>query len=109
MVAIISFGSCPMCEIPTGVLNGHSTGPPLDCSRYQHGYLELLEDTNVDARHTLGVHSIHYRFWQYPICTVYPLLQPAQLHQLLLGLVKDISHWLFNYLKSRNVKDQFDN
>jgi len=28
---------------------------------------------------------------------------------VLLGLVKDLLHWLLKYLKSRNVKDQFDN
>jgi hypothetical protein len=31
------------------------------------------------------------------------------LHQLLLGLVNDLLHWLLKYLKARNVKDQFDN
>jgi hypothetical protein len=31
------------------------------------------------------------------------------MHQLLLGLVKDLLHWLCKYLKVRNVKDQFDN
>jgi len=31
------------------------------------------------------------------------------LHQLLLGLVKDILHWLLKYLKARNVMDQFNN
>jgi len=31
------------------------------------------------------------------------------LHQLLPDLVKDLLHWLLNYLKARNVKDQFDN
>jgi hypothetical protein len=31
------------------------------------------------------------------------------LHQLLLGLVKDLLHWLLKYLKVRNVKDQLDN
>ena len=35
--------------------------------------------------------------------------QPDELHQLLLGLVKDFLHWLLKYLKARNVKDQFDN
>jgi hypothetical protein len=31
------------------------------------------------------------------------------LHQLLLGLVKDLLHWLLKYLKARSVKDQFEN
>ena len=31
------------------------------------------------------------------------------MHQLLLGLGKDLLHWLLKYLKARNVKNQFDN
>jgi len=31
------------------------------------------------------------------------------LHQLLLGLLKDLFHWLLKYLNARKVKDQFDN
>jgi hypothetical protein len=31
------------------------------------------------------------------------------LHQPLLGLFKDLLHWLLQNLKPRNVKDQFDN
>ena len=40
---------------------------------------------------------------------MYRLWQPDELHQLLLGLFKDLLHWLLKYLKTRNVKDQFDN
>jgi hypothetical protein len=36
-------------------------------------------------------------------------MQPDELHQLLLGLVKDLLHWLLQYLKARNVKNQFHN
>jgi len=49
------------------------------------------------------------QFSQFPLCNVYQLWQPDELHQLLLGLVKDLLHWLLKYLKARNVKDQFDN
>jgi len=49
------------------------------------------------------------QFWQFPLCNVYQLWQPDELHQLLLGLVKDLLHWVLKYLKARNVKDQFDN
>jgi hypothetical protein len=49
-------------------------------------------------------------FWtNLPLCNVYRLWQPDELHQLLLGLVKDLLHWLLKYVKARNVKDQFDN
>jgi hypothetical protein len=71
--------------------------------------LELLDETNIDVQHTLGIHPIHNLFCQYPLCNVYRLWQPDVSHQLLLGSVKDILHQLLKYLKDRNVKDQFDN
>jgi len=98
-----------MCEIPKGAPMGHSTFRPLDNSRDQHIYSELLEDNHIDALHTLCVHPIRNQFWQYPLCNDYRLWQPDELHQLLLGLVKDLLHWLLKYLKARNLKDQCDN
>jgi len=88
---------------------GHSTCRGLNNSQDQHVYSELLDETNIDVLHTLHVHPIHNQFWQFPLCNVYRLWQPDELHQLLLGLVKDLLHWLLKYLKARNVKDQFDN
>jgi hypothetical protein len=55
------------------------------------------------------VDPICNQFWQYPPCNVFRLWQPDELHQLLLGLVKDLLHWLLKYLKARHDKDQFDN
>jgi len=71
--------------------------------------LELPQDNIIDALHTLGVHPIHNQFWQFPLWNVYRLWQPDELHQLLLGLVEYLFHWLLKYLKARQVKDQFDN
>jgi len=109
MVAQVSYGLCPMCEIPKGAPMGHSIFQPLDNKRDLHVDLELLDETTIDVLRTLGVHPICNQFWQYPLCNVYRLWQPDELHQLLLGLVKDLLHWLLKYLKARNVKDQFDN
>jgi len=102
---------CLMCNvsIPKGAEIGHSTFRPLDNSREQYAALELLEETNGDILNTPGVHPIRNQFWQYPLCNVYWLCQPDELHRLPLGLVKDILHWLLKYLKSRNVKDEFNN
>jgi len=109
MVAEVSYGSCSMCEIPKGVPMGHSTFRPLNNSRDQHIYSELLEDNNLDALPSLGVHPIRNQFWQYPLYNVYRLWQADELHQQLLGFVKDILHWRLKYLKARNGEDQFDN
>ena len=73
MVAQVSYGSCPMCEIPKGAQMGYSTSRPLDDSRDQHSHSELLEDNDLDALQTLGVHPIRDQFWQYPLCNVYRL------------------------------------
>jgi len=94
MVVQVSYGSCPMCEIPKGAPMWHSTFQPLDNSRDQHIYSELLEDNNIDVLHTVGVHPICNQFWKYPFCNAYRLWQPDELHQLLRGLVKDLLHWL---------------
>ena len=69
----------------------------------------LLEENHIDALHTLGVHPIRNQFLEYTLCNVHRLWQPDELHQLLLGIVKDLLHWLLKYLKARNFKDQFDN
>jgi len=108
-VAQLSYGSCLMCEILIGAPMGHSTFRPLDNSKDHHFHLELLEDIHLDALHTLGVHPIRNQFWQFSLLNVYQLWQLDELHQLLLGLVKDLLHWLLKYLKDRNVKVQFEN
>jgi len=109
VIAQVSYGACPMFEIPKGALMGHSTIRPLDNPGDQDVYSELLDETNIDVLHTPGVHPICNLFWQYPLCNVYHLWQPDELHQLLLNLVKDRLHWLLKYLKAQNVMDQFDN
>jgi len=108
MITQVSYGLCLMCEIPNGAPMGHSTIRPLHNPSDQDVYSELLDETNIDSLHTLGVHPIPNHFWQYPLCNVYRLWQPDELHQLLLGLVKDLLHWLLKYLEDRNVKDQLD-
>jgi len=94
-----------MCKNPKGAPMGHSTYRPLDGPRDQLVYSELLEDNNIDALHTLGVHPICNQFWQFPLCNVYQLRLPDELHHLLLGLVNDLLHWLLKYLKARQVND----
>ena len=109
MVAQASYGSCLICENPKGGPMEDSTFRPLDDSRDPQIDLELLEDNDIDALHTLGVRTFRKRIWLYSLFNVYHLWQPDELHQLLLGLFKDLLHWLIKFLKTRNVKDQFDN
>ena len=109
MITQVSYGSCPMGEIPESAPTGHSTFRALDYSRDQHVYSVLLDETTIDVLHTLRGHAICNQFWQFPLCNVYELWQPDKFHQLLLGLVKELLHWLIKYLNARNVKDQFDN
>ena len=109
MIAQVLYCLRPMCELLTGTPMGHSTCWALDSSRDHHVYSERQDETNIDDLHTLRVHPICNQFSQFPLCNVYQLWQPDEMHQLLLGLVKDLLHWLLKYQKARNVKDQFDN
>ena len=47
-------------------------------------------------------------FWDYPLCNIYRLWQPDALHQLYLGIVKDLFNWLLEYLTDRGLKAEFD-
>ena len=109
MVAQVSYGSEPMCELPKGGLIGHSTFQPLKNSRDQCIYSELQEDNNIHSLRILAVCPIRSQFCQYSLCNVYHLWQPDELHQLLLGSVQDLSHCLLKYLEDRIVNDQSDN
>jgi hypothetical protein len=62
-----------MCEIPKGAPMGHSIIQPLDNTRDQDVYSELLHKADINVLHTLGVHPIRNLFWQYPLCNVYRL------------------------------------
>jgi hypothetical protein len=79
---------------------GQSTLRPHDNLRNQDIPSDLLEEYYFNDLHTPGVHLIHNMFWQYPLCNVYRFWQPDELHQLVLGLVKDLLHWLLKYLKA---------
>jgi len=109
LVAQVSYGSCPICGIPKDVRMGHSTLRSLDNSRSQHISWDLLVDINMSTLHSLGVHPIRNQFSQYPLCNVYWLWKPDELHLLLMGFVKDLLNWLLKYLKAWNVKNQLDN
>ena len=78
-----------MSEIPYGAPIGHPTFRPLDNPQDWPVCLELLDESNINVLHTLGVHPIRNQFWQYPLCNVNRHWQLDELHQLLLGLVKD--------------------
>jgi len=109
IVALVSYGSCPMCEIPNGASMGLWIFWPPDNSGDHHDYLELLANTIIDALHSLGFHPIYTQFWQYPLCNVFWLCQTDLLHHLLLGFVKVLLNRVFDYLKVRNLNNQFDN
>jgi len=109
MVAQVIYRSCPMCESHKGAAMVWSTFQPLDFSSNQHIYSELLLDIEVDSLHTLGIHPIHDQWWYYSLCNDYRLWGPDELHQLLLRLVNDILNWLLKDLKTRNVKEDFEN
>jgi len=80
MIAQVTDGWCPICDIPQCLLTGHSTCQALANSRAQHVYSELLDETNNDVLHILHVQPICNQFWQLPLFYVSQLWQPDELH-----------------------------
>jgi len=58
IVCQVSEGVCLMCEILTGAPMGLSTLWPLDNSRDQHAYSELLNESTIHVLPPLHVHPI---------------------------------------------------
>jgi hypothetical protein len=98
-----------MVHLLNGALIGHSIFQPLDISKEVHIYSELLEDNNFYALHTLGVHPIRNQFREYPLCYIYQLWPPGELHLMLLGFVKYLLSWQLKDLKVRQLKDRCNN
>jgi hypothetical protein len=94
MVAQILYGLYRKRNIRNVATMGHSLCPAVDNSRDHHVYSVFPNETNIDVLHTLCVHPVHNQFRQYPLCSVDQLWQSYELHQLLLGLVEDLFHWL---------------
>jgi hypothetical protein len=69
----VLYGSCPMCNVPDGAPMRHSMFQPHDHSRDHPLHMEMLEENTIDTLHTLSVHPIRNKFWQYPLCAVYRL------------------------------------
>jgi hypothetical protein len=66
LVAQVSYGSYLICVIPKGASMWHSTFQPLDNSRDQHIYSELLQDNNIGTLQTVGVRPIRNQFLAIP-------------------------------------------
>jgi len=67
----------------------HSTIPLLHNFNDHYINSEFLQNTIIDALHTVGVHSNWNQFRQYPLCIVYQLWQPEIFNKLLLEIVND--------------------
>lgn len=99
-------GACPICEIPKGPVMGHDKPTRKFKPRSVEEYQERLGD--VDELKQVYLQPIANLIWDYPLCNVYRLWQPDTLHQLYLGIVKDLFEWVTDYMKIRGLKAEFD-
>ena len=99
--------ACPVCEVPKGPAMGHDTQTRKYKPRYRAQYLERLDDC-TDELKAANLRPIANPFWDYPLYDVYQLWQPDTLHQLYLGIVKDLFKWVTEYMKMQGLKAEFD-
>ena len=106
-LAQIIGGACPVCEIPKGPAMGHDQQARKFKLRSAVEYQERLEDYAGELKQ-VHLQPIPNLFWDYPLCDVYQLWQPDTLHQLYLGIVKDLFEWVTEYMRTRGMKTEFD-
>jgi len=75
--------SCVIWTIHNCVPISHPPFPRLNHARCWLICLDLFEETDIDALHTLGVHPIYNQFYQYCLSYTYWLWQSDKFHQLL--------------------------
>ena len=100
-------GASPVCEIPKGQAMGHDIQARKFKLRSSVEYQDRLDDY-ADELKQVHLQPIPNLFWDYPLCDVYRLWQPDTLHQLYLGIVKDLFEWVTEYMKIRGTKAEFD-
>lgn len=89
MVAQVFYRSFPMGDVDKGSPMGHSAFRPLQKSRDHHSSSKLLDKTNINVLHTVGVNPSCNQFGQYPLCNVDQLWQHNELHQMPFGVDED--------------------
>ena len=110
---------CPCCEIPLKEM-GHvqvksrSYDPQ---KPYEHWplrkrtiYEEMLERKAEKGEfRELGIVKARNKLWDYPLCDVYKLWQPDELHVLFIGLVKTLlGDWLIPLLQTKDYYHRFN-
>ena len=75
--------------------------------QYSAEYQEHLDDCTNELK-AANLRPITNLFWDYPLCNVYRIWQPDTLHQLYLGIVKDLFEWVTEYMKMQGLKAEFD-
>ena len=99
--------ACPVCEVPKGPAMGHDKQTRKYKPRCRAEYQKRLDDC-MDELKAANLRPIANPFWDYPLCNVYRLWQPDNLHQHYLGIVKDLFEWVTEYMKMRGLKVEFD-
>ena len=96
-----------MCEVPKGPAMGQDKQTrkykPRCCGEYQ----ERLVDCTAKLK-MANLLPIANPFCDYPLCDVYRHWQPDTLHQLYLGIVKELFEWVTEYMKMRGLKAEFN-
>ena len=92
----IIWGACPVCEVPKGPAMGHNKQTRNYIFPCRAEYQERLDDC-MDELKAVNIPPIANPFCDYPLCDVYRLWQADTLHQLYLGIVKDLFEWVTEY------------
>ena len=103
--------SCPKCEVPPDQLGTLAAYTIRDHEAYQKrisGY-ELYGNTSlIEGLASVGLKALYNGLWKLPRMSMNELHKPDLLHNIYLGLLKNLLDWITAFLKQHHRLTAFD-
>ena len=103
--------SCPKCEVPPEQLGTLATYPTRDHNAYQEtiSRYELYGSTvSIEGLASIGLKALYNGLWKLPRVSMNQLHKPDLLHNVYLGLLKNLLDWVTAFLKRHHRLEAFD-
>ena len=103
--------SCPKCEVPPDKLGTLGNYPLRDHEAYQEAIFryELSGDTApIERLASIGLKALYNGLWKLPRLSMNQLHKPDLLHNIYLGLLKNLLDWVTAFLKKHHRLTAFN-
>ena len=102
---------CPKCEVNPECLGELQVFPPRNHLNYQEKiahYNRAHDPSAITDLAAVGLKSLYNGFWALPRVQLSEIHKPDLLHNVYLGLLKNLLNWITAFLKEHKRLDSFD-